>query len=224
MKTTFRIPPAVRALGAAVFLGACAGHGDLDEPVEPIGDFRLGHNIVVADDVRQGPFSRDATPEEWEAALTEAIDERLGRFRGDKYYHVAVKVDGFVLAVPGVPLVADPKSLLVIRVTLWDDEKGTKINDEPEQLTVFEDISTETIISSGLTQPREEQLRNLARNAARAIENWLEDNPDWFGPPPAPADDAETRDDAAATAPGAPGPEDETSAEQGETGQPPTDA
>lgn len=182
----------VALLGGLALLAACAGHADLaDDDPDPIGDFRLVHNIVVASNVQRGPLSREATPEEWQEALTEAIDERLGRFDGESMYHIAVNVDGYVLAVPGIPVVAAPRSLLLIRVNVWDDSTGAIINEAPRQLTVFEDISGGTLISSGLTQSREEQMHNLSRNAARSIQTWLRANRDWFGDDPVPEDEAE---------------------------------
>jgi len=187
--------PALRAtamIGVLVLLAACAGHADLaDEDPDPIGDFRMAHNIVVASNVQRGPLSREATREEWQEALTEAIDERLGRFDGESMYHIATNVDGYVLAVPGIPIVAAPRSLLIVRVNVWDDSTGEIINESPRQLTIFEDISGGTLISSGLTQSREEQMENLARNAARSIQTWLEANRDWFGDDPVPEEEAE---------------------------------
>jgi hypothetical protein len=37
-------------------------------------------------------------------------------------------------------------------------------------------------VGSGLTQSAEQQMTNLARNAALVIENWLAENPHWFDP------------------------------------------
>ena len=47
-------------------LAACQKN-DLKEPPVFLGDFVLGHNIVVADQVTKSPISRNATPEEWKA-------------------------------------------------------------------------------------------------------------------------------------------------------------
>lgn len=161
-------------------LAACGAPTDLSEPLEPLGDFRLGYNIVVAKNATSaGPLSRKATPEEWESLLKQTIQDRLGRYEGSRLYHLGVNVDGYILAVPGVPVVASPKSGLVITVNVWDDAKGKKIN-EPKQITVLEQLSGETIVGSGLTQSRETQMQNLALNAAQAIENYLRRNPQWF--------------------------------------------
>lgn len=184
-----RVLSVVRVLSVAsmvAVLAACAGPEDLSGPGEPMGQFRLGHNIVVADDAQLGPLSRKATADEWEASLTAAIDKRLGaaRYSGDKFYHLGVSVDGYALALPGVPLVAVPKSALVVSVTVWDDAAGGKINEEAKQLTVFENAPAKTFFfGSGLTQTKAEQMENLSRSAARAIHKWMLENKAWFEEP-----------------------------------------
>ncbi|WP_155326448.1 hypothetical protein [Alkalilacustris brevis] len=162
-------------------LAACGTTRDLEGPVEPLGDFYLGHNIVVAENAQRGPLSREADPEEWQESLTAEIDRRFRRFDGDRLYHLAINVEAYVLAVPGIPVVAAPKSALIFGVTVWDDAAGGKINEEPHRITVLENLSGETVISSGLTQTREQQMQNLSINAASAIERWLRRNSEWFG-------------------------------------------
>lgn len=171
-------------LGAAMFLAACGGRGELGAQRGELGDFRLGHTIVVADEATRGPASRPAEPEEWEAALKAEIERRFGRYDGDSFYHIAVAVQGYVLAIPGIPLVAAPRSFLIIGVTVWDDAAGGRINDTPHRIVVFESLSGETMLGSGLTQSADEQMANLSRNAASMIERWMATNPDWFRPRP----------------------------------------
>jgi len=162
-------------------LAACASSLDnLSETPEPIGDFFLGHNIVVASNVTRGPLSREASEEELEAAVMAAIDERFRRFDGDRLYHLAISVDGYVLAQPGIPIVAAPKSALIFGVTVWDDAAEAKLNDTPHRITVLEDFSGDMLIGSGYTRTAEEQLASLAFNAARAVERWLRENEQWF--------------------------------------------
>ena len=79
-----------------------------------------------------------------------------------------------------MPLVASPKSVLIIRVTLWDDQQGGKLNEEAKQFTVFETFSGETLVGSGLTQTKEQQMQNLSRNAAKMIQTWMLEHPEWF--------------------------------------------
>lgn len=175
----------VAAILSLALLSACAvSRDDLDLTPAPLGDFYLGHNIVVAANMVQGPLSRTATPEEWEEALRSAIDARFSRFDGDKLYHIAVSVDGYVLAQPGIPVVAAPRSALIFGVTIWDDAAGGKINDTPHRITVLENLSGDTVVGSGLTSTAEEQMERLAFNAARAIERWMRENEDWFTPEP----------------------------------------
>ncbi|MGB7241475.1 MAG: hypothetical protein WBC93_05210 [Sulfitobacter sp.] len=178
-------------------LSACAGAADLNKPPTPLGDFRLGHNIVVAPKVVKGPVSRPASEEELTTAIKSAIADRFDRYEGDKLYHFGVSVEGYVLARPGVPIVLSPKSVLVIRLTVWDDAAGKKLNDKAKQITVLEQVSGETIVGSGLTQTAEVQLKNLSENVSKAIERYLvrqQKDEGWFKPSPnaaaAPADAA----------------------------------
>ncbi len=189
-------------LVCAVLAGCSRSGRDLGAP-EDLGDFRLGHNVVVAENATQGPFSRTATSEELQSALVTQIDRRLGldRYAGDKFYHLGVAIDGYILALPGVPLVASPKSALIISVRVWDDAAGVKLTEEPKQLTVLESFSGGTVIGSGLTRTKEEQLQNLVENAALAIENYLLENREWFGPAGPRAQAAAALPDAARQAP-----------------------
>ena len=126
-------------------------------------------------------ISRDATKEEWQDAVQKAIAARFGRYEGDKLYNIGISIDGFALAPPGVPLVLKPKSVLVITANVWDDKSQKKLNAEGKQLTIFEHMSAETVIGSGVTQSKAKQMEILAYNAAKAVENWLLENPEWFG-------------------------------------------
>jgi hypothetical protein len=192
---------------ALCLVAACSGRTDLDEPPVPLGNFALGHNIVVAPHPYKGPASREAEPDEWIAAVRNAIAARFERYEGGKLYHLGVSVDGYVLAVPGVPLVLAPKSALIVNVTLWDDAKGTKVNPEPERMIVLESISEKTLISSGLTQSKEEQMANLSYNIAKQIERWLEKNAEEFGlNEPVPVQEAAEPEEAANPEAAAPAP------------------
>jgi len=168
-------------LGLVLILGACAATDPLEEDLPDMGDFRLAYNIVVADNMQQVPPSREASGEEWIEILTAEIDRRFGGYEGDRLYHIALHVDAYALAPPGVPLVLQPRSVLVISANVWDDELQAKLHEEPEQLTIFEGASTDTfLIGSGIARTREEQMQVLARNAARQIQLWMLQNPEWF--------------------------------------------
>lgn len=157
-----------------VVLAACTYESDLDEPPVDLGNFKLGHNVVVASRVEtELAFSREASEEQLTTAMKEAIDKRFGRYEGDKLYHLGVSVEGYILARGGIPVVAAPKSAMIIRVTVWDDAQAKKLNVPPEQMTIFENIDGQSIIGTGWTQTPEQQLEGLARNAAKAIETFL---------------------------------------------------
>ncbi|MDR9426810.1 MAG: hypothetical protein RI538_01110 [Salibaculum sp.] len=176
-------------------LTACGGvRDDLTELPDPIGEFRLGHNIAVTPDPQKGPFSRDASAEEWNAAMRKAVAERFNetRFSGESFYHIGVAIEGYVLAQPGIPLIYSPKSVLIVSVNFFEDATQTKLNAEPIQLTVFEPCCAIPFLGSGLSRSRDEQLEGLAFNAARAIERTMRENADWFGGTPEDLDEDET--------------------------------
>lgn len=170
----FRIAFLLSALCALV---SCAvPTTQVDDPQLDLGDFVLGHNIVVAPDIVKGPLSREASAEQWKTSVKSAIDARLGRYEGDRLVHLGVNVGGYVLAQPGVPLLVSPKSVLAINVTAWDDRAGGKFNEEPKEIIVLETISGGTLVGTGYTLSADEQMANLSYNVAKIIEEWLHDN------------------------------------------------
>jgi hypothetical protein len=154
-------------------VAACNGAADLQDAPEPLGDFRLGHNIVVAPKVVKGPLSRNATEEELTTALQTAIAERFDRYEGEKLYHFGVSVEGYVLAAPGIPLVLAPKSIMIVNITVWDNAANAKMNTKAHQITVLESLDQGPLLGSGYTKSAEEQLKNLSQNAAKSIERYL---------------------------------------------------
>ena len=128
------------ALGLIFALVAGCARNDLAEPPVALGDFALGLNIVVADNVQKVPISRNATPEEWEEAMKKAVAERFGRYEGTKLFNIGISVDGYALAPPGIPVIAAPKSVLVVTANVWDDAAQKKLNAEGKQFTVFESL------------------------------------------------------------------------------------
>jgi len=177
----FRVIRHAPVLAALALLVGCATPDPLEEDLPDMGDFRLSHNIVVADNMQQVPPSRNATPEEWEEILESEIERRFGGYEGDRLYHIGIAVDGYALAPPGIPLVLNPRSILALSVNIWDDAAGIKLHEEPEQILVFEGASRETfIIGSGIARTRQEQMQVLARNAARRVQLFMLENPEWF--------------------------------------------
>lgn len=148
----------------------------VDEPEVDLGDFALGHNIVVSPNLTKGPLSRDASAERWIASMKGAIDARLGRYEGERLVDLGVNIAGYVLAQPGVPILLAPKSAVILTVTAWDDRAGTKFHDEAKEIIVLETITGASVLGSGLTMTADEQMANLSYNAAKAIEEWLNEN------------------------------------------------
>ena len=173
---------AAAILSGCLALSAC-GKSDLADPPVPLGDFALGLNIVVADKVQKVPISRTATPEEWETAMKKAVDDRFGRYSGPRLFNIGISVDGYALAPPGIPVVAAPKSVLVVTANVWDDAKQLKLNDKGEQFTVFESLSGETFVGTGLTRTKRQQMDALSYNAVKKVEQWFLKHPEWFNIP-----------------------------------------
>ncbi len=169
----------------SVFLVACATEEDLTLPPEPLGQFRLGHNIAIADDTTRGPFSRAFTEIQLEASVQNAVAKRLRRYDGDGLYHLGIVVGGVVLAQPGIPVVYAPSSTMIVDVTVFDNSTQQKLNEKPKRIIAGEGIeNTVPFIGSGLVRSADEQLANLSKSVAEAIEAWLLDNPEWFAPVP----------------------------------------
>ncbi|WGH79184.1 hypothetical protein [Jannaschia ovalis] len=171
-------------LGAAACAGlaGCEAADPLTEAPREMGNFRLGFNIVVAENAKKIPPSRNAEPAEWQAVLKSEIDRRFGRYEGAKEFHIALNIDGYALAPPGIPIVLTPKSILVVSANIWSAELGQKILG-PEQISTFEGADT-LLLGSGLVKTADEQMVTLARNMAGKVQSWMLRNPEWFDLPP----------------------------------------
>ena len=171
---------------AALALAACGVPDPATQAPVPMGDFSLGTNAVVVVDPQKGPLSRTVDEERFRAILEDEMERRFRRQGGERTYHVGTSIEGYVVAAPGIPLVLSPKSVLIVRVTVFEDRVGpdgrpARLNAEPEVITVLESLGAGLIVGSGYTQSPEEQMRGLSRNAARAIQRWMLRRPGWFG-------------------------------------------
>jgi hypothetical protein len=176
---------ALALLSVLALLASC-GANDLSKPPVPLGDFVMGLNITVADNAQVPGISRVVTDEEWEAAMEKAMDDRFGRYEGNRVYNFGISIDGYVLAPPGVPLVASPKSALIMTVHVYEDAIQTQLNPGGKRITLLESTSPETIVGSGWTQTKEQQLAKMAYRGALAVQRYLLEHPEWFGLPPNP--------------------------------------
>ncbi|WP_109468538.1 hypothetical protein [Albibacillus kandeliae] len=176
----------ISLLSALVLFAGCAAAPDPDAPLADLGVFRLGYNVVLADKARKGPVSRDATPEEWVAVLKPVVAKRFGRYQGNQLYHLGISVEGYALAPKGVPVLYNPKSALILNVTVFDDAAQQKLNPSPKQFTIYETTTQESFfLGSGRERTREEQMQGLARNAVHEIEAWMAEQRQaegWFEP------------------------------------------
>lgn len=172
-------------LSVLIIVAGCADQTIKGPPVD-LGNFSLGHNVVVTKNTQSSPVSRNVSDEELKAAMTGAIDQRFGRYEGENLYHLGISIEGYVLAPPGVPVVFTPKSVLLITVTVWDDAGGRKLNEAPHQVIAFETTGGDSlIIGSGWGRNKDKQLAGLTFNAAKSIEAWLLEQTEtykWFSP------------------------------------------
>lgn len=170
-------------LSAGLF-SACAPVTDLEGTPPEMGRFLLGHNVaVVADDFEVPDISRKVDNEVWVNAVRTEMNTRFSRYDGDQYYHISTAILGYILAPPGIPVVAAPKSVLMADVYLFRDSDGGKpITEEPKRFTVLEE-GGDVIVGSGLTRTAEQQVQSLARNLAKQVHTWMLDNKEWFGDP-----------------------------------------
>ena len=166
-----------------LLLAACSSPTqDFQTKLVPIGNFRLGQIVPRADaELTKGPVSRTARSEEWVAAVNDAFKDRFSRFDGGSYYHLGITVNGYILAKPGIPLVAAPKSVLIFSVIVIEDHTGKVLTEKPHQITVLEQLGSYSLIGSGYTRSREQQLTDLATQAAFTTETWLRGQPWFFG-------------------------------------------
>lgn len=180
---------AVMLVAGLGLLAACESN-DLKKPPVPLGDFVMGLNIAVADTAQVPGISRKVTADEWETAMKAAMADRFGRYEGSRIYNFGINIDGYVLAPPGLPVVASPRSALIITVHVFEDATQTELNPGGKRLTMVEGVSPESFIGSGLTQTKDQQLARMAYRGALAVQKYLLENPEWFGLPPLPADAA----------------------------------
>ena len=157
---------------------------DLKKPPVPLGDFVLGVNVGLADTPDVPSISRKATPDEWKAGIEKAMADRFGRYDGNRIYNFAVRVDGYVLAPPVLPVVAAIRSALIVTVFVFDDATQTLLNPGGKQLTMVEAISPQSFIGSGITQTKAQQIALMSYRAALSVQNYLLENPGWLNLPP----------------------------------------
>ena len=149
-------------------------------PIQPIENFRLGHLVVKAENTQKGFFSRKASEQVLEDTLKNKLLISLSKQNGNHFFHISVVVSAYVLAKPGIPIILSPKSILIVDVSIFDDDSEQKVFDKPKRFSVFESLSSNTLIGSGLTLTAEEQLDNLTTIATYKINQWLVSNKDIF--------------------------------------------
>jgi hypothetical protein len=158
-------------------LGACDPGRDIEtQPAVDLGNFRLGHNVaVVVEDVQRFPASREVTADEWVTSLTTAMEARFGRYQGNKFYHLALSVRAYNLAPIQLPGIPTPPSGVNLHARIWDDRLGEQLTRQPKVLQIVDVVK-----ASGINAKKDRQLEFLSELAAKEVEKWLLENPQWF--------------------------------------------
>lgn len=168
-------------LAGSAALAGCATPDPLGEDLPEMGTFQLASAITVSRNARKIPPSRGASEADLKRVMNAEIARRFGRYDGGRLFYVAVNIDGYSLAPPGIPIVLTPKSIMIVSANVWTADPQEKIGG-PEQITTLEGVDT-LLLGSGLMKSADEQLVTLCRNTARKVQSWMLRNPDWFGLP-----------------------------------------
>jgi hypothetical protein len=75
----------------------------------------------------------------------------------------ASQAGGYVLAKPGIPFFAAPKSILIVTVIVVEDHTGKVLTEEPHQITVIERLTGGSNSGLGFTRSRAQQMRDLSK-------------------------------------------------------------
>jgi hypothetical protein len=119
-------------------LSACAVKDPLGEDLPPMGDFELAFTVVVSENAKKIPPSRNATSGALKSVMTSEVERRFGAYKGGTGYVIALNIDGYALAPPGIPIVLTPKSIMVVSANLWRADPQEKLAG-PEQISTFLD-------------------------------------------------------------------------------------
>lgn len=195
----------VLAVLASLFLLAACAATELHNEPQNLGAFKLRVGHIYTDKALQWPLSRNAEASEWNQPLEQALETRLRRYQGAQEYDVAITLEGFMLAPPGIPVLVSPKSVAVVNVFVYD-VANKKYLARKEQMEVFEDTTGESaILGSGHSRTKEEQIAGLSLNIVDKVESWMAEQHQaegWFDlkprpgveSAPVPADPAATED------------------------------
>jgi len=67
-------------------------------------------------------------------------------------------------------------------VIVLEDHTGKVLTGKPHQITIIEQLNASSLLGSGYTRSREQQINDLAQQAALSTEAWLRRQP-WFEGP-----------------------------------------
>ena len=164
-------------------LSACASGAKLGDERAELGDFLLGHgDRCYGKDAVKAPCLAQGRARRLERKPEAEVQRRFARYQGDTLLSPGVACRAMFWPFRAFPLVAAPKSFLILGVTVWDDAAGKKLNDKPHRIVV-----SRIAVGRNRDQFRPDAKRrradaNLSQNAVAAIERWLAKQEDWFPP------------------------------------------
>jgi ATP-dependent protease ClpP protease subunit len=161
------------ALTDSTFSIASAAIGPIVS-IGPLGNFRLGHNVVVVDNV----VMRTEESLDWNAADIEdlfsaRISERFGHHAGSRIYHTGIAVDGIICNPDGRNIAA-----IALSVNIWDDVLGRKIHDRPYAVRMQEPL--DSLSQPYRAPPCNERIIAAIDSALSAIEIIILMNPSFL--------------------------------------------
>ena len=128
-----------------------------------LGDFSLGHNVVVAPKLTRGEGSVVVPKQTFVDAVEKSNANQFKGYSGAGIYHLGISLEGYSVAPPET---LGFRSALVAAVTVWNDSTSSKLNQTPKIFTVTYD-PVPAAVQTGT------QVANLSKKLSTEIENWL---------------------------------------------------
>lgn len=140
---------------------------------EVLGDFRLGHNVIVAPKITRGEGSIVVPKQVFVGAVEKSNVEQFKVYSGSSLYHLGISLEGYTVSPPET---LGFRSALIAAVTVWNDTTSSKLNQNPKVFTVtYDPMSTDVNTAT--------QVTNLSKKLSTEIEKWLviqNTESDWF--------------------------------------------
>lgn len=142
--------------------------------------FTLGHVGVITTGMAKGAYSVDVQSQDLATHLRSAVTSELSNFTGGHQYNLGIKVEAYTLANPSMPTVPQPKSVLMLTLSVWDDSHDPRPILAPATVVAVDGLYGTSIF---VTKPQgsiDQRLAALCAKAAIEIERYLVKNSDFL--------------------------------------------